>query len=168
MWVFTYKFDKDEYLLKDKARIIVRGDLQDTHAATLAARLFRARVAFACAFNLRAVQHDVPNAFLSVVLDHTLDVRTPDGFQDKCGRTLRLLRALYGLKEAPRLWAIHYQISPRKLVLHPFKVFLASGRTTESLSSSMWMILSISTILTTKTVSGRLNNSLLSSITYVR
>jgi hypothetical protein len=46
MWVFTYKFDEDGYLLKYKARLVVRGDLQeqygDTYAATLAARLFRA------------------------------------------------------------------------------------------------------------------------------
>jgi hypothetical protein len=44
MWVFTYKFDKDRYLLKHKAQLVVRGDLQeqygDTYAATLAARLF--------------------------------------------------------------------------------------------------------------------------------
>jgi hypothetical protein len=61
----------------------------------------------------------VPNAFLNALLDRTLYVRTPDGFQDKYGKTLRLLRALYGLKEAPRLWAIHFQESLRKLGLHP-------------------------------------------------
>jgi len=27
-WVFTYKFDKEGYLLKYKARLVVRGDLQ--------------------------------------------------------------------------------------------------------------------------------------------
>jgi hypothetical protein len=42
-WVFTYKFDKQGFLLKFKARICVRGDLQplsekETYAATLAAR----------------------------------------------------------------------------------------------------------------------------------
>ena len=44
MWVFTYKFNEDGYLLKYKARLVVCGDLQekygDTYAATLAARLF--------------------------------------------------------------------------------------------------------------------------------
>jgi hypothetical protein len=50
-------------------------------------------------------------------------VRTPDGFYDKHGKTLRLLRALYGLKEAPRLWAIHFQESFRKLGLHPIQGF---------------------------------------------
>jgi hypothetical protein len=45
MWVFTYKFDTEGYLLKYKARLVVRGDLQvltagDIYAATLAARVF--------------------------------------------------------------------------------------------------------------------------------
>jgi len=127
MWVFDYKFDEDGYLLKYKARLVVRGDLQeqygDTYAATLAARLFRALMALACAFGLKAMQYDVPNAFLNALLDRTLYVRTPDGFQHKYGQTLRLLRALYGLKEAPRLWAIHFQDSLRKLGLHPVQGF---------------------------------------------
>jgi hypothetical protein len=59
MWVFTYKFDEDGYLLKYKARLVVRGDLQeqygDTYAATLAARLFRALMALTCAFSLKAM-----------------------------------------------------------------------------------------------------------------
>jgi hypothetical protein len=127
MWVFSYKFDEDGYLYEYKARLVVRGDLQeqygDTYAATLAARLFRALMALACAFNLKAKQYDVPNAFLNAFLDRTLHVKTPDGFQDRCGQTLQLLRALYGLKEAPRLWAIHFQESLRKLGLHPVQGF---------------------------------------------
>jgi hypothetical protein len=127
MWVFAYKFDKKGYLLKYKARLVVRRDLQeqysDTYAATLAARLFRALIALACAFSLKAMQYNVPNAFLNALLDRTLYVRTPDGFQDKYSQTLRLLRALYSLKEAPRLWAIHLQESLRKLGLHPVQGF---------------------------------------------
>ena len=56
--MFTYKFDKDGYLYKYKARLVVRGDLQDdwgdTYAATLAARVFRLLMAVAAAFGLRA------------------------------------------------------------------------------------------------------------------
>jgi hypothetical protein len=80
-------------------------------------------MALACAFNLKAMQYDVPNAFLNATLDCTLHVRTPDGFQDIHDQTLRLLRALYGLKEAPRLWAIYFQESLRKLGLHPVQGF---------------------------------------------
>ena len=56
MWVFTYKFDQDGYLLKHKARLVARRDLQytaeDTYAATLAAQTFQAVIAIVAAFNL--------------------------------------------------------------------------------------------------------------------
>ena len=45
MWVFTYKFDEASYLIKYKARIVMRGDLYqnqqaETYAATLATKVF--------------------------------------------------------------------------------------------------------------------------------
>ena len=58
LWMFTYKFDTDGYLLKYKARICVRGDLQpqtylhDTYAATLAAKVFRLLMAIIAYFDL--------------------------------------------------------------------------------------------------------------------
>jgi hypothetical protein len=39
MWVFTYKFDEDRYLYRFKARLVVRGDLQQPYADTYAATL---------------------------------------------------------------------------------------------------------------------------------
>jgi hypothetical protein len=80
-------------------------------------------MALACAFNLQAMQYDLPNAFLNAHLNRTLYVRNPGGFQDKYSQILRLLRALYGLKEAPRLWAIHFQESLRKLGLNSVQGF---------------------------------------------
>jgi len=108
MWVFTYKFDQDGYLLKHKARIVVRGDLQlhstlDTYAATLAARLFRFLMALATFFGLEIHQFDVITAFVNAVLDEEVFVRYPEGF-DVPGHALKLLRALYGLKRSPLLW----------------------------------------------------------------
>jgi hypothetical protein len=57
MWVFSYKLDEDGFVIKYKARLIIRGDLQvsqfkDTYAATLAARVFRALIAIVAFFNL--------------------------------------------------------------------------------------------------------------------
>jgi hypothetical protein len=58
MWVFTYKFNEDGLLYKYKARLVVRGDLQEnwgnTYAATLAAQVFRFLMALAAAFGLKA------------------------------------------------------------------------------------------------------------------
>ena len=57
MWVFTYKFDEDGYLLKYKARLVVRGDLyknqkEETYAIILAARVFRSLMAILAYFDL--------------------------------------------------------------------------------------------------------------------
>jgi hypothetical protein len=107
-WVFTYKTDGNGYLVKFKARICVRGDLQkltleDTRAATLAARTFRTMMALAAAFDLEIWQCDAINAFLNSYLDETVYIQYPEGFKVP-GKCLRLIRALYGLKRAPRLW----------------------------------------------------------------
>ena len=61
MWTFVYKLDTDGYLTKYKARLCVRGDLQeptylDAYATTLAARIFRTLMAIMAAFNLKARQ----------------------------------------------------------------------------------------------------------------
>ena len=110
-WVFSYKFNKDGYLYKFKARLVVRGDLQqnwdDTYAATLAARIFRFLMAITAAFGLRAFQYNVRNAFLNAPLDRLLYVRAPEGFKDELGQILELKYALYGLRDAPALWYKH-------------------------------------------------------------
>ncbi len=113
IWVFTYKFDTDGYLLKYKARLCVRGDLQptsheDNYAATLAARTFRMLMAITAAFDLEAKQMDAVNAFVNSQIDTVIYVGFPDGFRVP-GMCLLLLRALYGLRQSPRLW--HQQLS---------------------------------------------------------
>lgn len=107
MWVFKYKFDSDGFLLKYKARICVRGDLQttaeETHAATLAVRIFRALMAIAAFFNLEIRQYDAVNAFTNACLPTPVYCQEPEGFQD--GEHIwELQRALYGLKTSPLLW----------------------------------------------------------------
>ena len=101
MWVFTYKFDEDEYLYKFKARLIVRGDLQqdygDTYAATLTAKIFRCLIALAAAVKLELYQYDVLNAFLNAELDRPIYVRCSEGYESEFGQLLELKRALYGL-----------------------------------------------------------------------
>ncbi|KAI0991462.1 hypothetical protein K3495_g16725, partial [Podosphaera aphanis] len=82
MWVFTYKISEEGYLASFKARLVVRGDLQEslenTYAATLAIRNFRALVSIANYFDLELKQYDVPTAFLNAKLNRKLYVETPD------------------------------------------------------------------------------------------
>jgi hypothetical protein len=107
-WVFKYKFDEGGFLIKFKARVCVRGDLQmtekETYAATLAAASFRLLMIIVAAFDLEMIQLDAVNAFLnSKIDDEEIYIRYPNGYE-KANRILRLLRGLYGLKRSPLLW----------------------------------------------------------------
>ena len=82
-------------LVKHKARLCVRGDLQlptaqDTYAATLTARTFRALMAIAAAFDLEIWHLDAVNAFTNSSLDETVHCTYPLGFEIK-GQCLHLL-----------------------------------------------------------------------------
>jgi hypothetical protein len=107
MWVFTYKTDGDGYLSRFKARLVVQGDLQaplnNTYAATLAIRNFRALIAIANYFGLELKQYNVPTAFLNAEIDRKLYAKTPEAFRHIKGEIMMVLRALYSLKESPIL-----------------------------------------------------------------
>jgi hypothetical protein len=106
MWVFTYKFDPDGFLIKHKARLCARGDLQETtdetYAATLAAQTFRFMMAIAAYFDLEVWQYDAVNAFANLTLDPPILCKCPDGFEG-LGHAIWVLMALYGLKVSPIL-----------------------------------------------------------------
>ena len=137
-WVFTYKTDGDGYLSRFKARLVVRGDLQspldNTYAATLAIRNFRALIAIANYFDLELKQYDVPTAFLNAKIDRTVYAETPESFRHIEGEIMRILRALYGLKESPLLWYNELRRELIKLGLKPVEGF-------PCLYSNSWLIL---------------------------
>ena len=113
-WVYVYKVDKDGFLEKCKARLVVRGDQQadtlaeETYAATLAGKSFRTIMATAARFDLELTQYDVTNAFVNAPLPEsaTIYMRKAPGHRTG-GTLLRLQKALYGLRQSPRLWQKH-------------------------------------------------------------
>ncbi|KAF5197653.1 Transposon ty1-dr1 gag-pol polyprotein, partial [Thalictrum thalictroides] len=124
-WVFTYKTDNDGYLVKFKARMVIRGDLQiptekDTYAATLAMRVNRAVLSICAYFDLETNQFDVTNAFPHADLDddEIVIINYPEGFEIP-GHKLRVLKALYGLSISPRLWYNHLAVTLKNLGLNP-------------------------------------------------
>ena len=120
MWVYAYKFDKAGWLVKCKARLVVRGDQQkrtngaDTYAATLAGRSFKALLAIAAKFDLELHQYDAVNAFVHAKLDEVVYMRMPPGYQEK-GMVLILHKALYGLRKSPLLWQRDFRTSLERL-----------------------------------------------------
>jgi uncharacterized membrane protein len=122
MWVFTYKFDENGYLLKHKARLVAQGDMQyideDTYIATLVAQTFRAIMAIVATFNLETRQYDAVNAFPNVVLTTLVACQCAEGYE-RSRFILWLLRALYGLKTSPLLWYNHFTFTLEDLGLNP-------------------------------------------------
>ena len=107
-WVFTYKCDADGYLIKHKARLVVRDDLQklddqDVYAATLAFKVFRTLVALMAAFKLETRQLDAVNAFLNAHNDEAVYCYLPDGYKQP-KKVMKVLKALYGQRKSPLLW----------------------------------------------------------------
>jgi hypothetical protein len=109
MWVYTYKFNTKGFLVKCKARLVVRGDQQrvnyteENYAATLATRSFRAVLSIAARFDLEMKQFDAVNAFVNANIDDDVFMELPVGYR-KRGRALKLNKALYGLRKSPLLW----------------------------------------------------------------
>lgn len=123
-WVFKYKFDTEGYLVKYKARLCVRGDLQvteqDAYAATLAARTFRSLMALTAAFDLETRQYDAANALVNSPIDEDTFCELPEGLPDTEPDTfIQLLRALYGFRQSPALWYNHLSSMLENLGLFP-------------------------------------------------
>ena len=115
-WVYTLKYLRDGSLERRKSRFVVCGysqikgkDYERAFSATLRATSFRCLLAIASGRKLRLEHFDVGNAFTQAKLDDVeIWVEPPKGYdkqRDKHGTyILRLLKALYGTKQASLLW----------------------------------------------------------------
>src|SRR5436190_8068430 len=68
--------------------------------------LYKILLTLAAYYNLEVHQMDIKSVFLYEDLDEEIYLNLPDGFQDQGDDMIcRLLKSLYNLKQAPRVWA---------------------------------------------------------------
>ena len=114
-WVLTTKRDADGNMQKRKARLVFRGDLQhadeydDTFAPTGTLDAVRLFFALVCALDLDWLQLDVSGAFLNGNLKQNVYMALPKHSDNAIpeaqpGTCLKLLKTLYGLRQAPHEW----------------------------------------------------------------
>ncbi|CCE30820.1 uncharacterized protein CPUR_04669 [Claviceps purpurea 20.1] len=65
---------------------------------------YKAIFAIAAALDLELHQMDVKTAYLYGLINDLVYVEQPEGLEDGLGRVCLLNRALYGLKQSPRIW----------------------------------------------------------------
>ncbi|CAI7808941.1 unnamed protein product [Closterium sp. NIES-54] len=110
-WVFRIKTNSDGTIERFKARWVVRGfdqefgrDFTETFAPVSRHTSLRILLAVAASRRLPLRQIDVTNAFLYAPVDVDIFVEQPHGFVDDPSLVCQLLKSLYGIKQAPRLW----------------------------------------------------------------
>nr|GEU60990.1 hypothetical protein [Tanacetum cinerariifolium] len=118
-----YKVKLDEYgdVLKNKARLVVKGyrqeegiNFEESIAPVARIEAIRIFIANAASRNMTIYQMDVKTAFLNGKLKEKVYVSQPGGFVDPDHPThvYHLKKALYGLKQAPRAcWSFKKQKS---------------------------------------------------------
>lgn len=100
-WVYQKKDTTEKAPFK--ARLVVKGYMQDTTGVELFSPVvryetIRAALSEARAKRMKMLKFDVRVAFLNGKLKEPVYMEQPEGFDDGSGRVCRLKKALYGLK----------------------------------------------------------------------
>jgi hypothetical protein len=112
-WVFRRKRAPDGTITKYKARYCVRGDLQteyhETYAPVVSWSTIRLFLILSILLSWNTKSIDFSQAFVQATLDYPVWIHLPRGFHTSAGikQCLKLVKSLYGLAEAPRLWYLH-------------------------------------------------------------
>lgn len=108
-WVYRIKRKADGHIDRYKARLVIRGfyqrkgvDYNETFSPVARFDKIRAILSITANQGLHLAQFDVKTAFLNGVLHEDVFMDQPEGFDDGSGRLCKLLKSLYGLKQASR------------------------------------------------------------------
>jgi hypothetical protein len=112
-WLFKTKHAADGRIEKYKARIVARGfsqkegiDYEEKFTPMARYTLIRTIIALAAKMKWKLHQMDVKTTFLNGVIKEEVYIEQPQGFEveDRKSHVYRLKKALYRLKQAPRVW----------------------------------------------------------------
>nr|GEV91793.1 putative ribonuclease H-like domain-containing protein [Tanacetum cinerariifolium] len=114
-WVLKNKKDERGIVIRNKARLVAQGHIQEegidydeVFAPVARIKAIILFLAYASFMGFTDYQMDVKSAFLYGTIDEKVYVIQPPGFQDPefPARVYKVEKAMYGLHQAPRAWAI--------------------------------------------------------------
>lgn len=114
-WVYTRKKD-DSY----KARLVARGyqqieQIENLYSPVGKMQTLKILLSFCCTNGLCIEQMDVETAFLNGKLKSEIYVKEPIGYETGKDKVCKLKKALYGLRESPRVWYETFDCCVNKL-----------------------------------------------------
>ncbi|CAK1594133.1 unnamed protein product [Parnassius mnemosyne] len=111
-WVFKTKTDQQGNIMRYKARLVIKGyeqkrgiDYQEVYSPVVRYTSIRYLFAIAAQCNLHIDQIDAVTAFLQGDIDTEIYMLQPEMYT-KGNKVCHLLKSIYGLKQASRLWNI--------------------------------------------------------------
>ncbi|DAZ94444.1 TPA: hypothetical protein N0F65_002762 [Lagenidium giganteum] len=112
-WVFVVKYTTDGRIDRFKARLVIKGFLQqygvyydEIFSPVIRMEVLILLLTIAALLDYEVHQMDVKTAFLNGFLKEDIYMAQPEGFQVRGQEHLvcKLVNSLYGLKQAPRVW----------------------------------------------------------------
>ncbi|GJW55359.1 putative ribonuclease H-like domain-containing protein, partial [Tanacetum coccineum] len=112
-WILKNKRDARVIVVRNKARLVAQGhrqeegiDYDEVFAPVARIEAIRLFLAFASYMGFMVYQMDVKSAFLYGKIEEEVYVTQPKGFEDPHfpKHVYRVVKALYGLHQAPRAW----------------------------------------------------------------
>ncbi|GJV05056.1 putative ribonuclease H-like domain-containing protein [Tanacetum coccineum] len=126
-WVFRNKKDERGIMIRNKARLVAQGhrqeegiDYEEVFAPVARIEAIRLFLAYASFMGFLVYQMDVKSAFLYGTIEEEVYVTQPPGFKDPDhpDKVYKVVKALYGLHQAPRAW---YETLANYLLSNGFK-----------------------------------------------
>ncbi|GKA48820.1 putative ribonuclease H-like domain-containing protein, partial [Tanacetum coccineum] len=112
-WVFRNKKDERGIVIRNKARLVAQGhrkeeviDYEEFFALVARIKALRLFLAYAYFMGFLVYQMDVKSAFLYGTIEEEVYVTQPPVFKDpdNPNKVYKVVKALYGLHQAPRAW----------------------------------------------------------------
>ncbi|GJS90538.1 putative ribonuclease H-like domain-containing protein [Tanacetum coccineum] len=112
-WVFRNKKDERGIMIRNKAMLVAQGhkqeeciDYEEVFAPVARIEAIRLFLAYASFMGFLVYQMDVKSAFLYGTIEEGVYVTQPPGFKDPDHpkKVYKVVKALYGLHQAPRAW----------------------------------------------------------------
>ncbi|GJY89673.1 putative ribonuclease H-like domain-containing protein [Tanacetum coccineum] len=126
-WVFKNKTYEKGIVIRNKARLVAQGhsqekdiDYEEVFAPVARIEAIRLFLAYASFMGFLVYQMDVKSAFLYGTIKEEVYVTQPPGFKDPDhpDKVYKVVKALYGLHQAPRAW---YETLANYLLSNGFK-----------------------------------------------
>ncbi|GJU08619.1 putative ribonuclease H-like domain-containing protein [Tanacetum coccineum] len=124
-WVYRNKKDERGIVIRNKARLVAQGhtqeegiDYDEVFAPVARIEAIRMFLAYASYMGFMVYQMDVKSVFLYGQIEEEVYVCQPPGFEDPDhpDKVYKVVKALYGMHQAPRAWLISWQCKKQTVV----------------------------------------------------